>query len=139
MTAPKNGFLRAPWVSGHTGYTFRVFTRAGRRSIWQNAMRAWTLAAKLRTLWHVFYDGELCDRCGRRYDAWLWWCPDGRLYAKLTGLEPVEPYPGGLFCPRCFDELAEEHGLLLQWQPYVLMDRATGEMFHSKDGSVGAR
>ena len=117
MTPNGRSRKRRPWVSSHTGYTFRVFTHDGRANIWRNAMRAWTLRGKLRTLWHVFYDGELCDICGRRYDWALWWCPDSELFARLTGRVFAPPYVGGLYCPPCFDRLARKADLLLTWQP----------------------
>lgn len=104
--------MRRPWVSRYTGFTFRVFTKLGRRNIAKHIRGAETRVGKLRTAWHVFWDGELCYRCGRRYDAFLWWCESNDRYDAITGRGA-----GGCFCPACFDAKARALGLMLFWTP----------------------
>jgi len=111
-------------TSGYTGDRYRLFTVAGAKNIWRNATLARTFAGKLRSLWHAFYDGELCDFCGRRYDNALWWCPDGELFARIVDVPYQPPYSCGLCCPLCFDKRARALGLTLEWNPRLFIDRS---------------
>ena len=70
------------------------------------------LIALARSLFHVLVRGhysELCEVCGRPYDAWrapTW------LFVKLTGSQR------GLYCPRCFTKFARDKGFAtLMWTP----------------------
>lgn len=53
---------------------------------------------------------EVCSTCGKGY--MLWHSPDP-LWKELHGRY------GGTLCPRCFDRLADERGILLVWTPVV--------------------
>lgn len=86
--------------------------------------KTWTWPGKLRQLGNFWYNGETCNRCGRRYSYLLWWCPDNELFARLTGKVFTPPYVGGLFCPRCFDRLARAADITLEWNPRVFIDRS---------------
>lgn len=68
-------------------------------------------AALCRDLWDVLVrgeKGESCELCGRRY---VWWSASDYLYQAVVGSD------GGLYCPACFDRMAERHGLVLRWSP----------------------
>lgn len=54
-----------------------------------------------------FYLIEFCKRCGQRQPL-LWYVAD-ELWQEVTGQK------GGVYCPECFDALAESKGILLQW------------------------
>lgn len=77
-----------------------------RRRRWRALLRSFYL----RTLW---YEGELCQECGRRYDAFTWWSP-APLWLELIGSY------SGLLCPRCFTNKAKSAGYRLMWSPMVI-------------------
>lgn len=52
---------------------------------------------------------EFCQRCGRRQPL-VWRAPDA------LWLEINEGKQGGVFCPECFDDLAQARGISLRWQ-----------------------
>jgi hypothetical protein len=56
------------------------------------------------------HETEICCICGRGVDA-VWWCQDGELWARLTGWTEG----GGCTCVGCFDRLADNAGVFLQW------------------------
>jgi hypothetical protein len=68
------------------------------------------------------YISESCQNCGRPYFLWH---ADDQLYGEVTGRWPKEDGSGrseaasGLFCPGCFDRMAERTGLVLMWRPEV--------------------
>lgn len=61
------------------------------------------------------HETEICCYCGGKVGV-VWWCPDGELWAKLTGWQNG----GGVCCVQCFDRLADGAGILFQWQATVL-------------------
>jgi hypothetical protein len=76
--------------------------------------------AFLRTFWRWLHrdNGETCQHCGRPY---ILWHADDDLYGRVTGRWP---YPdgecaSGLFCPACFDRMAEARGISLRWRPEI--------------------
>lgn len=58
------------------------------------------------------WDGELCQRCGRKYFATIWSSPD-ELWDELVRDR------FRLLCPACFDGLAITAGILLRWRPEI--------------------
>jgi hypothetical protein len=98
------------------------------RYAWRNGPR-WAFGdfrrhrpvAALRTLWWTLvrgHIGEACQECGRPY---LLWHATDDIYGQVTGNWPHSDGEagGGLFCPACFDRLAEAKGILTIWQPEV--------------------
>jgi hypothetical protein len=76
--------------------------------------RPWALVT---ALWRVIirgHDGELCEECGLNYV--LWHAPDD-LYTEVVGCA------GGLLCPACFDRIADDQGIVLEWVPTVFLRR----------------
>ncbi len=61
---------------------------------------------------------EACQRCGREQPL-IWWCEDKALWQEVTGCGE-----GGVFCPTCFDKLADEKGILLYWEATVWKRKA---------------
>lgn len=102
------------------------------RYAWRNAPRwfGWyarrrRFLAGFRTLWGALvhgYIGETCQVCGRSY---ILWHADNDLYGAVTGRHAIpwadgsgnEELAGGLFCPDCFDRMAEQAGIWLRWRP----------------------
>jgi hypothetical protein len=69
------------------------------------------ILAKIKTfLAKYFLIIESCDRCGIRQPL-VWWCEDNELYKRVTGTE------NGIFCPKCFDKMAEQKGIFIRWIP----------------------
>ena len=56
-------------------------------------------------------DGGVCERCGKQYDS-LWRAPDG-LWEKVMGTKRGW---SGLFCMNCFDKMAQDKGIELEWE-----------------------
>ena len=54
--------------------------------------------------------GERCLRCKQPYE-YIWWAPS-ETWEEVTKMASGG---GGLFCIPCFDKMAEEQGILLQW------------------------
>lgn len=81
--------------------------------------------AALRVAWSAYVEGdagESCQKCGRSY---VLWHADDTLYGEVTGRWPKPWGDGtdrseaasGLFCPGCFDRMAEHRNIVLQWVP----------------------
>lgn len=98
------------------------------RYAWRNGPRwaAWYICrhrviAAIRVLWTTLahgYIGEMCEVCGRTY---LLWHASDELYTAVTGRIGVNGECAyGLFCPCCFDRLADRHGISLRWEPRPL-------------------
>lgn len=51
---------------------------------------------------------EFCHRCGIRQPL-VWWCDSNELWEEVTGKK------NSIYCPKCFDILAEQKGITLQW------------------------
>jgi hypothetical protein len=68
----------------------------------------------LKTRRLVDSESEKCQRCGHVYGD-VWWA-DEDLWIRTTG--------GGsaLHCPPCFEELAHETGVALEWRARTLYD-----------------
>lgn len=78
--------------------------------------RRW--AGMARALWGRLVEndeGERCEVCGRDY---VLWHANGYLYRRVVG------DGGGTFCPACFDHMAEERGIHLEWSPSRWIARA---------------
>jgi hypothetical protein len=90
------------------------------RLLWNDAR--WYLGhrrplAFLRTFgrWLHRDNSETCQECGRPY--FLWRAAD-ELYSEVTGrVSRNGESAGGLFCPACFDRMAERRGITLEWVP----------------------
>jgi hypothetical protein len=70
--------------------------------------------ARARALWIILWghETEICAYCGGGVDA-VWWCPDNKLWERLTG----ESDGGGVSCMRCFERRAREQNVFLKWTP----------------------
>lgn len=75
--------------------------------------------AKMRAvLWFMTgYYIEDCQQCGRKMPL-SWWAPDD-LWLQLVGS------PAGIYCPVCFDALAESSGYRLRWSPRTQHEEAS--------------
>jgi hypothetical protein len=104
-------------------YTWRYSWGWAARDIQRRNLRA-----AIRMLWQALmwgHSGETCQICGRSY--LLWWA-DNDLYSEVTGRTPVDgDNMGGLYCLKCFDSLAEDKGMCLQWTPNILCRREIHE------------
>lgn len=57
----------------------------------------------------IFDDGsEFCEACGVVYSAI--WLTEDAIWREVTGEDE------GMLCPRCFDGMADEAGILLYWE-----------------------
>jgi hypothetical protein len=56
------------------------------------------------------HETEICCICGGAVGL-VWWCKDNALWERLTEWKNGD----GVCCIRCFDELAQNAGLLLLW------------------------
>ena len=54
---------------------------------------------------------EACELCGIAQP--LIWTADDELWKEVTGIQDGS----GIYCPQCFDKLAQEISVLLQWKP----------------------
>ncbi len=54
---------------------------------------------------------ESCQACG--IEQPLIWTADDELWKKVTGILDGS----GIYCPKCFDELATEKGIFIRWIP----------------------
>lgn len=62
---------------------------------------------------------EICEVCGSQVGL-VWWA-DNELYIKITNEEPVAgDNIAGIYCIKCFDELAMKQNIILQWVPKIL-------------------
>lgn len=63
---------------------------------------------------------EYCQRCGIRQPV-VWWCESNALWEEVTGIPPVSEKEsgGGIYCPRCFDEVAMSKGILIQFRATI--------------------
>jgi hypothetical protein len=62
---------------------------------------------------------EFCKRCGCKQPL-VWRAPD-EVWLKINNNQS-----GGVFCPECFDSLAQEKGISLMWQPKIEFIRKCG-------------
>lgn len=53
--------------------------------------------------------GEKCQKCDKRYP--YVWATSNDLWQKITNKET-----GGLYCVTCFDKMAREKGIYLNWE-----------------------
>jgi len=56
------------------------------------------------------WDGERCHICGAAYDT-VWWA-DKDVWEAVTG---GYDGGGGLYCIPCFENMARERGIAIQW------------------------
>ena len=56
---------------------------------------------------------EFCHRCGVEQPL-VWWCDNPHMWTEITG-----GHDNCILCPKCFDDMAKERGLLLKWYPKV--------------------
>jgi ribosomal protein L34E len=54
-------------------------------------------------------DWEKCQKCGRRYST-VWNCNSDIIWEQITGKEYA-----GLYCPMCFDQMAQAKEIRLYW------------------------
>ena len=97
-----------PWLYGiirRVELSRWVFSRKNwhRTAPWWAPLRAWFLVL-------AGHETEICCLCGGKVGL-VWWCPDDKLWAVLTGWTNGE----GLSCARCFDALAQRNGIFLRW------------------------
>ena len=81
-------------------------------------------AAVVGWIWcHILrYGGELCQRCGRSYGAYIWWSPND-LWAEVSGAFPVRM---SLVCPRCYVKVAEKAGVFVVFYARAAHRREAG-------------
>ena len=101
-----NGAIRYNGVGYWLALSRHTITYYARQRRWRALSRA-----ALATLVRGYY-GELCQECGRRYI--LWHSPND-IWATVL----PESNGAGLLCPNCFDQLAEQCGLSLEWTPTI--------------------
>jgi hypothetical protein len=68
------------------------------------------ILARLKTfLAKYFLIIECCHRCGIRQPL-VWWCVDDAIWREVTGNEG-----NGVYCPKCFDRMADKKGIMIRW------------------------
>lgn len=83
---------------------------------WQAHLRRWYWQRIRR------WDAEICQECGRPVRT-VWWCHDDMLWEKVTGkIKPAgsRESASGIMCMDCFDELAREVCVWIEWAPVNL-------------------
>lgn len=58
---------------------------------------------------------QFCDRCGRSRYLGFW--ADNEVWEAVAG--NVNGHRHGAYCIECFNSLASERGILLQWKPEI--------------------
>ena len=71
---------------------------------------------KTNTTKEELFPYEKCQFCGNLYKT-VWECTSNKIWDEVTGKKDGS----GLFCPKCFEEMARKKNIILNWKCGGLM------------------